>query len=119
MATVATENFTQPSFHGQTEVEGAMGMDLAMSLQVLVTIVVSFLIWHVCKYSRIKGPIVWPVVGTTPQFFWNLPRMYDWTTDMLVKHDGTYTSIAPKFTCLTAVATCRYIQTCNKNTFLL
>ncbi|KAG0622514.1 hypothetical protein M758_3G102800 [Ceratodon purpureus] len=107
MATIATENFTQPTFHGQVEGEASMGMDLAISTQVLLTCIAGFLVWHVLKYSRIKGPIVWPVLGTTPQFLWNLPRMHDWTTDMLVKHDGTYTSIAPKCTCLTAVATCR------------
>lgn len=87
---------------------GALGFqDVSVSTQVLMTCVVAFLVWHVLKYSRIKGPIVWPLLGTTPQFLWNLPRMHDWTTDELVKHNGTYTSIAPKCTCLTAVATCR------------
>jgi hypothetical protein len=81
MATIAVENFT---FHGQTEGEvgaaaaAALGMDLSMSTQILLTCIAGFLVWHVLKYSRIKGPIVWPVVGTTPQFLWNLPRMHDW-----------------------------------------
>ena len=110
MATIAAENF---SFHGHMQEEAAVGMDFSLSsasTQVLFTCIVGFLIWHVLKYSGIKGPIVWPVVGTTPQFLWNLPRMHDWTTDMLVKHGGTYTSIAPKCTCLTAVATCKYVS---------
>lgn len=110
MAKCSAENFTQAAFHGQPRGAAPLGLlpwDSFVTAQVVATLLVSFLAWHVLKYGRVKGPIVWPVFGTMPQFLWNLPRMHDWTTDMLVKHDGTYTSIAPKCTCLTAVATCR------------
>lgn len=112
MAMNEGDNYTQ--FHSHNQAYAGMEMYIGqyrveswMLTQAIITCVVAFLVWHVLKYSRIKGPIVWPVFGTTPQFLWNLPRMHDWTTDMLVKFDGTYTSIAPKCTCLTAVATCR------------
>jgi len=110
MAKCSSGNFTQSAFHGQLRGAATLGLlplDSSVTAQVLVTLVVSFLAWHVLKYGRVKGPIVWAIFGTMPQFLWNLPRMHDWTTDMLVKHNGTYTSIAPKCTCLTAVATCR------------
>jgi hypothetical protein len=111
------ENFSQPIFHNQNQAEATLGISLHSSLpidawmitQLAVSALLAFLVYHILKYSRIKGPTVWPVLGTTPQFLWNLPRMHDWTTDMLKKYDGTYTSIAPKCTCLTAVATCRFL----------
>lgn len=112
------ENFSQPIFHNQNQAEATLGMislqrslpiDAWVITQVAVSALLAFLVYHILKYSRIKGPTVWPVLGTTPQFLWNLPRMHDWTTDMLKKYDGTYTSIAPKCTCLTAVATCRFL----------
>lgn len=111
------ENFSQPIFHNRNQAEATLGISPHSSLpidawvitQLAVSALLAFLVYHILKYSRIKGPTVWPVLGTTPQFLWNLPRMHDWTTDMLKKYDGTYTSIAPKCTCLTAVATCRFL----------
>lgn len=104
------ENYSRPLL----EVKWALGssgnnVDSRVVAQVLLTVLVAFLVYHYVKYSRNKGPTIWPFLGSTPQFLWNLHRMHDWNTDLLQKYNGTYTAIAPKWSVLTAVATCRYL----------
>ncbi|KAI6702507.1 hypothetical protein NL676_011643 [Syzygium grande] len=71
-------------------------MDGATALLVL-TAITAYLIWFTFISRSLKGPRVWPLLGSLPGLIENCDRMHDWIVDNLRACGGTYQ------TCICAV----------------
>lgn len=71
-------------------------MDAATALLVL-TAITAYLIWFTFISRSLKGPRVWPLLGSLPGLIENCDRMHDWIADNLLACGGTYQ------TCICAV----------------
>ncbi|KAI3505130.1 hypothetical protein L1887_27046 [Cichorium endivia] len=58
--------------------------------------IVTYMIWFRSIVGSLKGPRVWPIVGSLPGLIQNANRMHDWIADNLRTCGGTYqTCISP------------------------
>ncbi|KAH7521115.1 hypothetical protein ACOSP7_024516 [Xanthoceras sorbifolium] len=64
-------------------------MEASTALMVL-TAIVAYLLWFRFMSRSMKGPRVWPLLGSLPGLIQNVNRMHDWITDNLRGCDGTY-----------------------------
>eukprot|EP00850_Spirogloea_muscicola_P008210 SM000043S15838 [mRNA] locus=s43:454314:457422:- [translate_table: standard] len=57
------------------------------STALLVTAVLAILCWrHFVRFGDNKpGPRLWPILGSLPGILYNVDRLYDWSTEMLLK----------------------------------
>ncbi|CAN0824892.1 Cytochrome P450 86A8 [Linum grandiflorum] len=78
-------------------VEHLMGISTAL---LLLSAVTAYLLWFftfVISRSLLRGPRVWPLVGSLPGLIENCGRLHDWIADNLQASGGTYQ------TCICAV----------------
>ncbi|KAL0379506.1 UNVERIFIED_CONTAM: cytochrome [Sesamum angustifolium] len=71
-------------------------MDISLAL-LLFTAVTCYLLWFTFISKSLKGPRVWPLLGSLPGLIENADRMHDWIADNLRACGGTYQ------TCICAV----------------
>ncbi|KAL1546271.1 cytochrome P450 86A2-like [Salvia divinorum] len=71
-------------------------MDMSIAL-LLFSAVTCYLLWFTFISKSLKGPRVWPVLGSLPGLIENAERMHDWIADNLRACGGTYQ------TCICAV----------------
>nr|XP_023875634.1 cytochrome P450 86A22-like [Quercus suber]POE82086.1 cytochrome p450 86a22 [Quercus suber] len=71
-------------------------MEISTVLMVL-TAIAAYLIWFRIISRSLRGPRVWPLLGSLPGLVQNSSRMHDWITDNLRTCGGTYQ------TCITAI----------------
>ncbi|CAA0842569.1 Cytochrome P450 86A8 [Striga hermonthica] len=71
-------------------------MDISLAL-FLFSAVTCYLLWFTFISKSLKGPRVWPVLGSLPGLIENADRMHDWISDNLRACGGTYQ------TCICAV----------------
>ncbi|KAL6569530.1 hypothetical protein OROMI_014044 [Orobanche minor] len=71
-------------------------MDIYLAL-LLFSAVTCYLLWFTFISKSLKGPRVWPLVGSLPGLIENADRMHDWIADNLRACGGTYQ------TCICAV----------------
>ena len=64
-------------------------MDAAAALLVLA-VVAAYVIWFSYLSKSLKGPRVWPLLGSLPGLIQNCERMHDWITENLRANGGTY-----------------------------
>ncbi|KAK4266849.1 hypothetical protein QN277_023715 [Acacia crassicarpa] len=64
-------------------------MDASTALLILTAITV-YLIWFSFISRSLKGPRVWPLLGSLPGLIENCDRMHDWISDTLRACGGTY-----------------------------
>lgn len=64
-------------------------MDVSIAL-LLVTCVTVYLIWFTFISRTLKGPRVWPVVGSLPGLIENCNKLHDWIAENLSACGGTY-----------------------------
>ncbi|KAL5859683.1 hypothetical protein ACOSQ4_000979 [Xanthoceras sorbifolium] len=64
-------------------------MDIATAL-LLFTAVTAYLLWFTFISRSLKGPRVWPLLGSLPGLIENCDRMHDWICDNLRACGGTY-----------------------------
>ncbi|XP_047338345.1 cytochrome P450 86A8-like [Impatiens glandulifera] len=64
-------------------------MDLSVAL-LLFTGVTVYLLWFTFISKPLKGPRVWPIVGSLPGLIENGDRMHEWIADNLRACGGTY-----------------------------
>ncbi|KAJ6695429.1 CYTOCHROME P450 [Salix koriyanagi] len=64
-------------------------MDISTALMIL-TAVVTYLIWWSFIARSMKGPRVWPIFGGLPDLILHSNSMHDWIADNLRKCGGTY-----------------------------
>lgn len=57
---------------------------------IILTLIVTYLIWFVSLRRSYKGPRVWPLVGSLPALITNAHRMHDFIADNLRMCGGTY-----------------------------
>ena len=77
------------------QVGSADQMDASMVL-LLLAIITAYLIWFRSITRSLKGPRVWPVVGSLPLLIQNANRMHEWIAENLRSCGGTYqTCICP------------------------
>ncbi|CAI9259621.1 unnamed protein product [Lactuca saligna] len=70
-------------------------MELSTGLLILSCIVI-YMIWFNTIVRPLKGPRVWPILGSLPGLIQNANRMHDWIADNLRTCGGTYqTCISP------------------------
>ncbi|KAK7836577.1 cytochrome p450 86a22 [Quercus suber] len=63
----------------------------------VLTAIAAYLIWFRIISRSLRGPRVWPLLGSLPGLVQNSSRMHDWITDNLRTCGGTYQ------TCITAI----------------
>ncbi|XP_010544737.1 PREDICTED: cytochrome P450 86A8 [Tarenaya hassleriana] len=71
-------------------------MDISTALMILSAIT-AYLLWFTFICRSLKGPRVWPLLGSLPGLIENCERMHDWISDNLRACGGTYQ------TCICAV----------------
>ncbi|XP_021748207.1 cytochrome P450 86A8-like [Chenopodium quinoa] len=71
-------------------------MDIYVAL-LLFTAITSYLLWFTFISRSLRGPRVWPLLGSLPGLIENFERMHDWMADNLRACGGTYQ------TCICAV----------------
>ncbi|KAJ8748848.1 hypothetical protein K2173_013279 [Erythroxylum novogranatense] len=71
-------------------------MDISTALLLLMA-VTAYLLWFTFISRSLKGPRVWPLLGSLPGLIENCDRMHDWISDNLRACGGTYQ------TCICAV----------------
>uniref|UniRef100_A0A7N0R8I8 Cytochrome P450 n=1 Tax=Kalanchoe fedtschenkoi TaxID=63787 RepID=A0A7N0R8I8_KALFE len=71
-------------------------MDVSTAL-LLFTAVTAYLLWFTFISRPLKGPRVWPLLGSLPGLIENCDRMHEWIADNLRATAGTYQ------TCICAV----------------
>lgn len=77
------------------QVGSADQMD-ASTVLLLLAIITAYLIWFRSITRSLKGPRVWPVVGSLPLLIQNANRMHEWIAENLRSCGGTYqTCICP------------------------
>ncbi|KAM7275257.1 hypothetical protein ACFE04_017123 [Oxalis oulophora] len=64
-------------------------MDISTAL-LLLTAVTVYLLWFTFISRSLKGPRVWPVLGSLPGLIENCDRLHDWISDNLRACGGTY-----------------------------
>nr|AYM55668.1 cytochrome p450 [Croton stellatopilosus] len=64
-------------------------MDISTVVMILSTFGAYFLWWRLFSRS-LRGPRVWPLLGSLPGLIQNLNRMHDWIADNLRSSGGTY-----------------------------
>ncbi|KAK2998152.1 hypothetical protein RJ639_026157 [Escallonia herrerae] len=64
-------------------------MDVSTAMMVL-SAVAAYLIWFKLTMRSLKGPRVWPLLGSLPGLIENANRMHDWIADNLRACGGTY-----------------------------
>lgn len=64
-------------------------MDISLAL-LMFTAVTSYLLWFTFISKSLKGPRVWPLLGSLPGLVENAERMHDWISDNLKACNGTY-----------------------------
>ncbi|KAL5981447.1 hypothetical protein ACLOJK_015508 [Asimina triloba] len=64
-------------------------MDISTALLLLAAIS-AYLLWFISVARALKGPRVWPVVGSLPGLMQNCDRLHDWIADNLRACGGTY-----------------------------
>ncbi|KAK3194779.1 hypothetical protein Dsin_026089 [Dipteronia sinensis] len=64
-------------------------MDIATAF-LLFTAVTAYLLWLTFISRSLKGPRVWPLLGSLPGLIENCDRMHDWICDNLRACGGTY-----------------------------
>lgn len=71
-------------------------MDILVGL-LLLTLITAYLLWFTFISRSLRGPRVWPLLGSLPGLIENFDRMHDWMSDNLRACGGTYQ------TCICAV----------------
>ncbi|GAB4857390.1 hypothetical protein Ancab_015299 [Ancistrocladus abbreviatus] len=71
-------------------------MDASLGL-LLCSAIIAYLLWFRSVARSLKGPRVWPLLGSLPGLIENANRMHDWIADNLRTCSGTYQ------TCICAV----------------
>ena len=66
-----------------------MDMD-ASTVLLIVSAIAGYLIWFSFIAGPLKGPRVWPLVGSLPGLIQHANRMHDWISDNLRACGGTY-----------------------------
>lgn len=56
----------------------------------LLTAITAYLLWFTLISRSLKGPYVWPLLGSLPGLIENCDRMHDWIADNLRASNGTY-----------------------------
>ncbi|KAL3649561.1 hypothetical protein CASFOL_005964 [Castilleja foliolosa] len=64
-------------------------MDVSLAL-FLFSAVTCYLLWFTFISKSLKGPRVWPLLGSLPGLIENADRMHDWISDNLRACGGTY-----------------------------
>ncbi|GAV81736.1 p450 domain-containing protein/Arch_ATPase domain-containing protein, partial [Cephalotus follicularis] len=64
-------------------------MDISTALLLLSAVTV-YLLWFTFISRSLKGPRVWPLLGSLPGLIENCDRMHDWISDNLRACGGTY-----------------------------
>ncbi|KAK1307858.1 Cytochrome P450 86A2 [Acorus calamus] len=64
-------------------------MDTSTVILVFAAIA-AYLFWFTCIIRSLKGPTVWPIVGSLPSLIKNNDRMHDWIADHLSRCGMTY-----------------------------
>ena len=64
-------------------------MDVATAL-LLLTAITAYLLWFTFISRTLKGPRVWPLLGSLPGLVENCDRLHDWICDNLRQCGGTY-----------------------------
>ncbi|KAJ4843636.1 hypothetical protein Tsubulata_020150 [Turnera subulata] len=64
-------------------------MDVSTAL-LLLSAVTAYLLWFTFISRSLKGPRVWPLLGSLPGLIENCDRMHDWICDNLRACGGTY-----------------------------
>ncbi|CAK9328841.1 unnamed protein product [Citrullus colocynthis] len=64
-------------------------MDVGFAL-VIVTAVTAYLLWFTFISRSLKGPQMWPLLGSLPGLIENCDRLHDWISDNLRACGGTY-----------------------------
>ncbi|GAA0160886.1 oxygenase [Lithospermum erythrorhizon] len=64
-------------------------MDVSVAL-LLFTAITSYLLWFTFISRSLKGPRVWPLLGSLPGLIENAERMHEWIADNLRACGGTY-----------------------------
>ncbi|OIW19913.1 hypothetical protein TanjilG_28892 [Lupinus angustifolius] len=64
-------------------------METCMAL-LLLTAITAYLVWFTCISRSLRGPRVWPLLGSLPGLIENCDRMHDWICDNLSACGGTY-----------------------------
>ncbi|XP_057533573.1 cytochrome P450 86A8 [Amaranthus tricolor] len=64
-------------------------MDVYVGL-ILFSAITSYLLWFTYISRSLRGPRVWPLVGSLPGLIENFERMHDWMADNLRACGGTY-----------------------------
>ncbi|XP_028791731.1 cytochrome P450 86A8-like [Neltuma alba] len=64
-------------------------MDTSTAL-LLLTAITAYLIWFTFMSRSLRGPRVWPLLGSLPGLIENCDRMHDWICDNLRACGGTY-----------------------------
>ncbi|CAL1398891.1 unnamed protein product [Linum trigynum] len=71
-------------------------MDISTAL-LLLSLVTAYLLWFTFISRSLRGPRVWPLLGSLPGLIENCERLHDWISDNLRACGGTYQ------TCICAV----------------
>lgn len=64
-------------------------MDTFVGL-LIVALITAYLLWFIFISRSLKGPRVWPLLGSLPGLIENFDRMHDWMADNLHACGGTY-----------------------------
>ncbi|KAF7844538.1 cytochrome P450 86A8-like [Senna tora] len=64
-------------------------MDTCTAL-LLLTAITAYLLWFTFISRSLRGPRVWPLLGSLPGLIENIERMHDWICDNLRACGGTY-----------------------------
>ncbi|KAM6584793.1 hypothetical protein CsatB_011795 [Cannabis sativa] len=64
-------------------------MEISTALM-LLTAITAYLLWFTFISRSLKGPRVWPLLGSLPGLIENCDRMHDWICDNLRACGGTY-----------------------------
>ncbi|GLT62482.1 hypothetical protein SLA2020_351190 [Shorea laevis] len=64
-------------------------MDISTAL-LLLTAITAYLLWFTFISRSLKGPRVWPLLGSLPGLIENCDRLHDWICDNLRACGGTY-----------------------------
>ncbi|KAL7238919.1 hypothetical protein ACSBR2_004920 [Camellia fascicularis] len=65
-------------------------MDVSIIALLLFMAVTAYLLWFTFISRSLKGPHVWPLLGSLPGLIENMDRMHEWIADNLRACGGTY-----------------------------
>ncbi|KAL1830472.1 hypothetical protein ACET3Z_000123 [Daucus carota] len=69
----------------------------ASTIMLVFAVIVAYMMWFKAMIRPLKGPRVWPLLGSLPGLIQNSDRMHDWIAENLRACGGTYQ------TCIAAV----------------